>query len=48
MEDKKVLTTYRAGVLCMILYAYPDNLLWDNRDISGERDWLIDQPINTS
>ena len=42
MEDKKVLTIYRVGVLCMIFYAYPIyiDLVYGNRDISGDA-WLI-------
>ena len=40
MEDKKVLTIYRVGVLCMIFYAFPNDLVCDNRDISGDA-WLI-------
>ena len=45
MEDKNVLTIYRVGVLCMIFNAYPNDLVCGNRDISGVRYWLIDQPI---
>ena len=40
MEDKKVLTIYRVGVLCMIFYAYPNDLVCGNRGISGDA-WLI-------
>ena len=35
MEDKKVLTIYRVGVLSMIFCAYSNDLVGGNRDIKG-------------
>ena len=40
MEDKKVLRIHRVGVLCMVFYAYPNDLVCGNRDIPGDA-WLI-------
>ena len=40
MEDKKVLRIHRVGVLCMVYYAYPNDIVCGNRDISGDA-WLI-------
>ena len=40
MEDKKVLRIHLVEVLCMVFYAYPNDLVCGNRDISGDA-WLI-------